>query len=458
MNPDDADNDGKGEAAMEQPAAGDPAMDPRDRLAQLPMTARQLLAIAMCVLLNALDGFDVLSISFASPGIAAEWGIDRAALGVVLSMELVGMAAGSILLGQVADRIGRRPTVLCCLVVMTLGMLVTTQVNGIAALAASRLFTGVGIGGMLATTNALVAEYANDRWRGTAVAIMAAGYPLGAIIGGAIASSLLETGGWRHVFLLGAGATVLCLPLVPLLLPEPVGALLQRRGKNVLERVNRSLVALGHEPAGQLPPPAPRPIKPRLGELFVHGMAPVTILLTVAYFFHILTFYFILKWVPKIVVDMGFSAAAAGGVLVWANIGGLIGSILFSLLSLRFALKTLLVGFMLASTAMVAWFGQGHGDLQGLSLAVAMGGFCTNAVVVGIYALVAASFPTAIRGGGTGFVIGMGRGGAALSPILGGLLFQGGFGLPAVAAIMASGSLIAAVALLLLPRRGAEGA
>jgi len=57
--------------------------------------------------LTALDGFDVLSIAFAAPGIAAEWGIDRAALGVVLSMELMGMALGAIVLGGVADRIGR---------------------------------------------------------------------------------------------------------------------------------------------------------------------------------------------------------------------------------------------------------------------------------------------------------------------------------------------------------------
>ena len=76
--------------------------DPRETLASAPMSTLQLLAVAITVGLTALDGFDVLSISFASPGIAAEWGIDRAALGVVLSMELIGMALGSILLGGVA--------------------------------------------------------------------------------------------------------------------------------------------------------------------------------------------------------------------------------------------------------------------------------------------------------------------------------------------------------------------
>ena len=79
--------------------------DPQIILAKSPMRPLQIAAVALCVLLNALDGFDVLAISFASQGIASEWGIDRAALGLVLSMELIGMAIGSMLLGNIADRI-----------------------------------------------------------------------------------------------------------------------------------------------------------------------------------------------------------------------------------------------------------------------------------------------------------------------------------------------------------------
>lgn len=62
------------------------ATDLRRQLDEAPMGRLQIIAIILCVLLNALDGFDVLAISFASPGIAKEWGVDRAALGLVLSM------------------------------------------------------------------------------------------------------------------------------------------------------------------------------------------------------------------------------------------------------------------------------------------------------------------------------------------------------------------------------------
>jgi hypothetical protein len=73
---------------------------PRGILANLPLSTRQVLIIVVCVLLIAIDGFDVLSISFAAPGIAAQWGIERAALGLVLSLELMAMAVGSFVLGS----------------------------------------------------------------------------------------------------------------------------------------------------------------------------------------------------------------------------------------------------------------------------------------------------------------------------------------------------------------------
>src|SRR6187549_1093475 len=156
--------------------------DPRDTLKNAPMSALQIFVIVVTVALNALDGFDVMSISFASPGIATEWGINRAALGIVLSMELIGMAIGSILLGGVADKIGRRPTMLGCLAIMALGMFMVTTSNGVlgsvlapilamfgqnvdvrlADLSGWRVVTGLGIGGMLAAINAVASEFSNE--------------------------------------------------------------------------------------------------------------------------------------------------------------------------------------------------------------------------------------------------------------------------------------------------------
>jgi MFS family permease len=162
------------------------------------------------------------------------------------------------------------------------------------------------------------------------------------------------------------------------------------------------------------------------------GLARTTTLLTIAYFMHIMTFYFTLKWIPKIVVDMGFEPALAGGVLVWANVGGLSGSIVLGLLSLRYKVRGLVIAAFILSTVMVTWFGQGQADLLQLSLVAAAAGFFTNSAVVGLYALFARSFPTEVRASGTGFAIGVGRGGSVLGPILAGLLFSSIGGLPLV--------------------------
>ena len=86
-------------------------------------------------------------------------------------------------------------------------------------------------------------------------------------------------------------------------------------------------------------------------------------------------------------------------------------------------------------------------------LRAAIAGFFTNSGVVGLYAIIARSFPTHVRATATGFVIGVGRGGAALSPVIAGLLFQAGIATGFVALCMAAGSLLAATALLLLHRR-----
>src|SRR4051812_8389895 len=115
--------------------------DPREILAKSPMSRLQIGAVAVTVGLNALDGFDVLSIAFAGPGIKAAWAVSQKQLGYVLSAELLGMAIGSLFLGGVADKIGRRPTILGCLVLMVLGMFMAAHTQGIYDLMAWRVVT-----------------------------------------------------------------------------------------------------------------------------------------------------------------------------------------------------------------------------------------------------------------------------------------------------------------------------
>jgi benzoate transport len=383
--------------------------DPRTIIETSPMRPLQIAAVAITVGLNALDGFDVLSISFASPGIAKEWGIDRAALGLVLSMELIGMAIGSVLLGGVADKIGRRPTILGCLAVMAAGMFLATTATGVVSLSIWRVLTGLGIGGMLAAINATAAEFSNARRRGLALAVMVIGYPIGAALGGTFVSVLLKGGDWRVVFEFGAIVTACFIPLVWFLIPESIPYLDDKRPPGALEKINHTLRRFGHPVATALSVPAENAAKPSIAALFTPAMIAVTVLVTVAYFAHMISFYFFIKWIPKIVTDLGFNPALAGGVLVWANVGGAIGGAVFGLLTQRISLKALTIGALLIGSVMIIWFGRGASDLSTLATVAAAANFFVNGAIVGLYSIFAYAFPTQLRATGTGFAACRGR-------------------------------------------------
>lgn len=430
--------------------------NPKSAIDDGPMGGWQWLAVAITVGLNALDGFDVLSISFASPGIAKEWGIDKSILGWVLSMELLGMAVGSILLGGAADKFGRRPTMLGCLVAMAIGMHFAGTAASVNELLGWRLLTGLGIGGMLAAINAAAAEFSNIRYRNLAMSLMVIGYPLGGVFGGLAVQNILSSGTWRDVFLFGAWATAAFIPLVWFFVPETPAFLDRARPEGALAKANNILARFGHKAADALSVESEDAETRSIADIFKPAMIATTLLITLAYFAHITSFYFIIKWVPKIVVDMGFEPRAAATVLTWANVGGATGGAVFGLLAVRFGLRPLTIITLLCSTAMIAWFGRGSSDLAALSLTVAMAGFFTNGAIVGLYSLFAKVFPTHVRATGTGFAIGAGRGGAALAPILAGYLFAAGFGLQTVAICMGLGSILAAVALYALKERAAD--
>lgn len=412
------------------------------------MGTRQWIAVALTIGLNALDGFDVLSSAFAGPGIKQEWNLAPDGLGAVLSMELIGMGVGSLVLGGSADKFGRRPTMLFCLVLMAIGMFLATTATSPQILSAYRVITGFGIGGMLAATNAAVFEMSSRKHRALAMALMVIGYPIGAFLGGLISAELLKSHDWRAVFMFGAIMTTIFLPLVWLFVPETPAWLAQARPANALERINATLVRFGHQPVTELGPQAPHEAEANLADIFKPAYRRATIVLSVGYAAHALTFYYILKMAPSIISDpqfagQEFTKAQGASVLAYANLGGALGGACFGWFMHRFGIKRATMVTLAISAAMVARFGYGAETLTGWTWAVVLTGMFTNAAIVGFYAAFAASYPTHAKATGTGFALSVGRGGAALSPYLAGLLFTGQAGLMTTSLIMATGSVVA---------------
>lgn len=436
--------------------------NPQRIIDDAPMNWRQYVVVLLMVLLNALDGFDVLSSAFASPGISKEWGVPREALGIMLSAELVGMGFGSVILGGLADKRGRKPTMLVCLAIMALGMYFAHDATGLTDLSIWRFITGLGIGGMLTSTNAVTAECTSLRGRSLSMAIYVIGYPLGGVIGGIVAQTwLLPNFDWRAVFLFGSVVTAVMIPLVVLLVPETPAFYTATRPADAVARINRSLTAFDKAPIAALPPLVADSPQPKLMEILSNPrLRPVTLLLAFGYMFHTITFYYILKWAVKIVSDYppGYAPPLAASVLTYANIGGALGGLLLGFLMKRWDIKLPTVIMLFLALAGVTAFGIGFDSIGAWRAAAFVAMFFGNGAIVGFYAAFAKGFPAFARATGTGFVLGVGRLGAAGSPIIAGYLFKlfGVDQLLLVSFCMGLGSLAALVLFLLLPMRDGD--
>ncbi len=398
-----------------------------------PMTRFQLRSIMLCVVINMLDGFDVLVMAFTASSVAAEWQVSSTALGVLLSAGLLGMVAGSLVLGPLGDRLGRRGLILWCLVIITIGMLWAGLSQGVNELAAARALTGLGIGGMLPGLNTMVSEYSSLRWRSFWVSLLQTGYPIGATVGGILSAILIAAYGWRAPFLMGAASSLLLIPLVWWHLPESLDFLTSRRPANALAQVNRVLARLGRPAVNALPAPTQEAATQRSGYaclLADHVQLRHSLYLSLAFFVMMLTFYFVMSWTPKILVDSGLSTGQgiSGGVLL--NVGGIVGSLLLGYLSARLPLARMISVYALLAIVLMLLFSRIGTEIDYLMTAAVALGFVLFGCMIGLYAMAPRLFPTQSRAAGLSLAIGIGRVGAVCSPLLAGWLFDLGWAKP----------------------------
>ncbi len=416
--------------------------DPRQLLLDAPMSGFQKRAVATTVALCAVDGFDVFAMTFAAPALLKDWSIGRAELGIALSAGLIGMALGSLLLSPLADSFGRRRMLFVALAIMVTGTTWTAMVEGMTGLVASRLFTGLGIGAMIAVIIPLAAEYANARRRDLSVALFSLGFPLGGLIGGFASAYLLAEFGWRSIFIVATVLGLLLGIVAARTLFDPVALIVARPGHDGLARVNAFLRRCGHAAVDTLPPP-PASKRVPLGRLFEPGMAASTIQITVIYFLVVIPVFFMQTWLPTLIADLGIAPAKAALISAFFSIGGVIAGLAIAGLSARLGLRTILNGALIGGGIMIVLFSLLPANPSLLIVAAAIAGFFVQGSMVALYAVVARTFPAEFRASGSGFVIGIGRIGSILPPLLAGVLAAAGLDRTGIALAMAAPALIA---------------
>jgi benzoate transport len=419
------------------------------------LTAFQLSAIAVCVGLNMLDGFDVLAMSFASSGVKAAWGLSGLRLGWLLSGGLIGMALGSLALGPCADLWGRRRIILLAAAVAALGMLASAGAQGFGQLLVLRTLTGVGIGGTIANAAVVVSEYSSARWRSAALAAYSTGYPVGATLGGALATVAILQYGWRSAFLIGGVLSLAMVVVAWRALPESQDFLVTRRPRDALERLNALLARAGQPPMSSLPA-SPGAAASERGVPFRMLLTAQTLLVWAMFFCTMAAFYFSVSWTPRLLNAAGASTALGLAAGVLFNLGGIAGCGGFALAAVRFEARRLHLGALVASALLIAAFGVAVHHVGVALWTALLLGLITNAAMSGLYAVGPQLYPTAVRASGMGWAIGIGRFGAILAPIMSGALLDGGWEPAQLYFLFSAPFAVAAVAMLALGvRKGA---
>ncbi len=411
------------------------------------ITNLQFVTILICFLMNMLDGMDVMVISYTAPAIAKEWAIEPAQLGIVFSAGLLGMAIGAMFLASKADIIGRRAMILLSAAIMGLCVWCTILAQNVETLLVIRFISGVGIGSMLASTATLASEYSPTKTKDFWVSFVMSGYPVGAVLSGMVAAKIVPIDGWRAMFQMAGIATLITLPLIYLYLAESLDFILKTRPANALEKANKILLQMKQAPLSELPFLETQIKTAAVSELFRGERKSNTIWLWVAIFMAFATLYFLTMWIPKLASNTGLSlnlAIYAGTVF---NLGAFFGIISQGYLSARFGLNRMICYFLVGTALLMLVFGLFKGSVLVLIL-FGLIGFGIQGGFVGMYSVAAKLYPTQIRTTGVGWAVGLGRVGAVVGPIIGGILIGAGLSMTVNFMIFAIPTLIAGISIL----------
>ena len=385
--------------------------------------------IVLSWLITVFDGFDMMMISFTAPFMRDEFGLSKMMLGRVFSAGLVGMMLGGFFFSFLADRIGRRPTVVIAAFGFGLLTTATAFAGSYQALLTLRLLDGFALGGMLPLAWALNIEFVPVQMRSTIVTIIMMGYSLGTAIAAPMTNWIAPHYGWQGVYMLGGAGTLICAAALWLKLPESIRFLVTKglKPKLVAQTLKRmdpgsDVTADDHFVLSD-EPKVDRQF--RVSDLFRGNLRAITPLLWLGYIASSLAIYFAASWGPMVLEELKFPRPTSALV---ASLGGLLGAVA-GLLLMRFTdrLGARAVAFYPALAIPVLL-------MQGLEMVPAqlflmvnvLGALLISGSHFGVLSIAGIFYPSAIRASGAGWATSVAKIGAILGPIVGAAVLSSG--------------------------------
>jgi len=388
----------------------------------------QIGTFILCGLCLIMDGFDVQAIGYVGPALIKDWSLRPDQLGIIVSAALFGILVGSIGFSAIADRIGRRPVLVIATLFFAVTTLMTARAQSFAELRLIRFIAGIGLGGIMPNAVALVGEYTPQRLRVAMVLVVTNGLNLGAVLGGLIAASLVQDYGWRSIFFVGGVIPLVIGALMFLWLPESLQFLVLR--SNATAKVAAWVKRI--DPTARVDANTKFVVREQKAKgvpilhLFSGGRAVGTTLLWVINFMNLLNLYFLAGWLPTL-VSQSYSVRVSQLVGTTLQLGGVVGTFLFSLLIGRFGFVPVLSTAFLTACISIALIGQPALALTLLFAVVFIAGFCIVGSQGALNALSASYYPTDLRSTGVGSGLGVGRIGGIIGPSIAGTLLAAGW-------------------------------
>lgn len=418
-------------------------------------TAAWVAGIACAALI--FDGFDltiygtVLTTLMADPSHIGA--LDATTAGTLGSYALIGVLIGALICGSIGDYVGRRRIILVGIAWFSIGMFVTSLSTSIFAFGALRLITGIGLGAILATAGATIAEFAPAGRRNFYNAVVYSGIPAGGVLAALLGMILLEPLGWRGLFMIGATPILFLLPIAFFKLPESPRWLLSRGRREEAEALSlKTGTPLLEEVVVQKA--GATPAKTGFGAVFSSQFRVGAILLGFMSFSGLLLTYGLNTWLPKIMESYGYGKTYSLAFLLVLNSGAVIGGVVASKLADRrgpqFIVSTTFV--IAAITLVLMTF---HFPLPVLFMFIAVAGVGTLGTQVLIYGFTSNYFTTNARAAGVAWCSGFGRLGGIFGPLIGGWLVAAGLGGATAFYIFGGVALFGALVTVLVPRQKA---
>jgi AAHS family benzoate transporter-like MFS transporter len=378
--------------------------------------------VLVCWLLVVFDGYDLIVYGTVQSSLISQtgWGLTKATAGTIGSMAFLGMMIGAIFAGRMADTWGRRRTILGCAIAFSVFTILCAVAPNAPVFGGLRLLAGIGLGGLVPSANALVAELVPQKWRSTIATLMMSGVPIGGSIAALVGIPLIPAFGWPAMFLVAVVALMVVVPLGLRFLPETLPP------SDARDRVK--------EPAG-------------FASLLRAPYLGVSMLFALATLATLFAWYGLGTWLPNLMQLAGYNLGSALTFALALNLGAVAGSVITAWAGTRYGpVPTAIAAAAVAAVSLVVLVTGPPVAVVYLMLVLA--GVGTHGTQCLIIAAVASHYPGHLRGTALGWALGVGRIGAVAAPQVGGLLLAAGLGVNSNFLAFAGAAAIAAVLLV----------